>query len=158
VRKFFFVFGIGCACLIAAAAAGFGYLAFLGSGLDKESKAYADSTVVAVTSHWDPQALDKLASPILAHAASADQMRSMFDWFGTLGPLTNSKGCVGSSAVYASVGQQRRTTAQYLCEARYQQGMATVQLSLIKIDKAWMVEGFRVNSDFLLAHRPVQKL
>jgi hypothetical protein len=158
MRKFFFVLGICCACVIAVAAAGFGYLAFLGSGLDKESKAYAESAVVSVTSHWDPQALDKLASPTLTHAASADQMRSMFDWFSTLGPLAASKGCTGSSAVFASVGQPSRTTAQYICEARYQQGTATVQLSLIKTDKAWMVEGFRVNSDFLLAHRPVQKL
>ena len=157
MRNVFYWFGIFAGSVVIAAVVGFGYLAYKGSSLDKESKSYANGAVLAITSHWDAHALTSRASPNLTRSINADQLSSMFDWFNVLGPLIESQDCTGGSSIAAFAGKPTSITARYTCNEKYQQGAATINVALVKIDNVWTVNGFHVSSPVLLAHKPPQK-
>jgi hypothetical protein len=157
MQKLFYWFGILAGSVTVAVVIGFGYLAYKGSALDKESKSYANAAVLAITSHWDAHALTNRASPSLTRSINAEQLSSMFDWFGVLGPLMANQDCVGGSSIAAFAGKPTSITARYTCNEKYQQGAATITVALVKIDNEWMVNGFNVSSPVLLAHKPPQK-
>jgi hypothetical protein len=157
VRNLFYWFGIFAGAVVIAAVVGFGYLAYKGSSLDKESKGYANDAVLAITSHWDVHALTSRASPNLARSINAEQLSSMFDWFRVLGPLSENQECTGGSSIAAYAGKPTSITARYTCNEKYQQGAATINVALVKISNDWMINGFNVTSPVLLAHKPPQK-
>jgi len=154
VRNAVYWFGIFAGSVIIAAVIGFGYLAYRGSSLDKESRSYANDAVLAITSHWDVHALTSRASPNLTRSVNAEQLSSLFEWFAVLGPLIEGHDCIGGSSIAAFAGKPTSITARYVCHEKYQQGAATINLALVKIDNVWMVNGFNVSSPVLLAHKP----
>lgn len=158
MHKILYWFGVLAALLTTLILVGFSYLYYKGYGLDKESKIYAQVSLSAITSPWNSHALLDRASPKLLRSVNSEQIRSMFDRFGVLGPLIRSEECKGSAAFFISVGQPDNTTAQYVCDGQYREGLASVRLSLIKIDQKWMINGFNVNSPVLLEHKPIQNL
>ena len=58
----------------------------------------------------------------------------------------------------AGFGKPSSTTAHYVCTANYQQGAASLDITLVKVDENWMVNGFHVNSPALGTRKPVQQL
>lgn len=150
MRRIIYWFGIFAACAAVFGFFGFCYMAYKGFVLDKEAKAYAQSSVDAITSRWNSRALLDRASPNLLKSVNPEQIASLFQWFGVLGPLASSQECEGTSRMSVSTNQPKRTTAEYVCHERYLQGSASIQLSLIKLDTGWMINGFHVNSPALL--------
>jgi len=157
VRRIFFWFGVLAAAFTVVVIVGFGYLAYNGSRLDKESESYANAAVLGGTSHWNGQELLGRATPNLLRSATAAQISSMFEWFSVLGPLTDSQDCKGSSSVVAFVGKPISTLARYTCQAQYQQGSATISMVLVKIGDVWMLNAFHVDSPILMTRKPPQK-
>ena len=156
MRKFLVWFGGFSVLVVVLVIGSVAYLVYLGSGLDKQSKEYADTAIVAITSHWDPAELSSRAAPQLLRTVSQGQLLSMFTWFGHIGKLVKYIGSKGSSTVFASIGGNDSTTATYVCAGKYENGDASVNLSLTKVNGDWRISGFQVNSPVLLP-KPDQK-
>jgi hypothetical protein len=150
MRSFFVWVGVAAMALAVIVAGGVAYMVHLGSGLDKESRAYAESAVTAITSTWDSQALTNRASLALLKLTPPDRLGALFGWFSSLGKLTSQQDCTGQASVFAMAGQPTRTLAHCRCDEQYEHGAATVSLSLIKGDNGWEINGFNVSSPALI--------
>lgn len=150
MRRFLFWFGAFAAVVTVLAIAGFGYVAYVGRGLDTGAKQYADQVVNAATARWDSEELLRQASPNLLKSSSAEQVRDLFGMFAMLGPLQENRGCEGQTTTMVSVTGQGSVTGRYACSVRYHKSEATVQLNLIRLDERWKVNGFHVNSPAFL--------
>jgi hypothetical protein len=145
MRKFLLYFGAGAFALLVLIVAGVGVLIWKGSGLDGESKAYVDAAVPAITAHWDRNALLDRAGPEFRAAATPDQVANLFENFARLGPLIHYDGATGQANLFYSAGKGSQITAVYEAKARYENGEATLRLTLRKRDGAWTIVGFRVD-------------
>jgi len=73
----------------------------------------------------------------------------MFEWFATLGPLTDYESSKGESKITAMIGGGTVISAGHLVHARFAKGAAEIEVGLLKVDGAWQINGFRVNSPML---------
>src|SRR6266511_2874 len=134
---------------------GFGIGLFLlfrnGAALDAESKAYVDDAVVTITARWSKDELLKRATPHLRSIATPEDLRLMFEAAGTtLGPLVTYVGCNGDATVSVVAGRGTSISAKYIARATFPKGDADFQITLLKIDGSWMIEGFYVGSPVLM--------
>src|SRR5438874_465946 len=87
MRKFFITLGVIFLVLIVLGAIGFGYIAFRGNTLDKESKAYVDAAIPVIVTNWNKKELLDRASPEFKKAVSDAQIDQLFHQFTSLGPV-----------------------------------------------------------------------
>ena len=71
--------------LIAATVISVGVLYFEGKKLDKESKAFADSAITAITADWSVDELKKRASAEFENDVDYDEIQEYLDSLGVLG-------------------------------------------------------------------------
>ncbi len=153
MRKFFYGFGIVTAVLAVVVAIGIFFVARDGNALDAESKAYVEESVTAISAHWDKKELEQRATPELKQKLSPAEVDTLFDALSTgLGPLIEYRGAKGQATVLATIGSGTVRSANYVASARYQKGEAEIRIGLLKVDDRWMIQGFYVNSNALLAN------
>jgi hypothetical protein len=145
VRKFLVALGALSLIVIVGAAAGVGVLAYRGSALDAESKAFVDGAVPAITTSWSKQQLLDRATPELRQNAKPEQLAALFETVSRLGSLLEYEGATGQSYMGYNVGSGGIVSAIYLAKARFQNGDATFRLVLMKRDGNWMIHNFRVD-------------
>jgi hypothetical protein len=150
MKKFLIILGSIFLVIILLVAAGIAFFAVRGSGLDKESKAYADAAAQAVVTTWSEQALLDRASPEFKQAVAIDQLDRLFRWFSTLGAPQKIEPAEGHSLMSVHTGQGGQVTADYDVKATFAKGEANIHLALIKHGDNWQVLGFRVNSTALV--------
>lgn len=136
--------------IIVLAGAGFGYMAYTGSALDKESKAYAEAAIPAIITDWDSGALTTRESPELASSASAADVDKLMQHFRKLGKLKQFDGVKGEATISALVPNGSRITAHYIGSAEFESGPAQIELGLIKRGDNWQILRFWVTSKALL--------
>lgn len=115
-------------------------------GLNEESQAYADETIEAVCTDWDQSALEERLSPEFWEVTDDADLDKLFEIVGKLGPLESFETSRGEANIQRFLGQEERVTAVYHAEAEFDEGPATITLTLIKHDDEWQVAGFNVNS------------
>jgi Na+-transporting methylmalonyl-CoA/oxaloacetate decarboxylase gamma subunit len=154
MRKLIYGLGIVFAVLIALVVVLVGYTAYVGSGIDKEGKQYADDAIISVTSHWDVHELTKRATPELLKTAKPEDLDSLFQWFATLGPLVDYQGSrqTGWNQM-TSISSGTVTVAQYAGTGKYQGGDAVIEIAIVKSDGVWRVNAFHVNSSKLIENK-----
>ena len=150
LKKALIVLGIVFLVLVVLAAVGFGFLAFKGRALDKESKQYVDATVPKIVSNWDQQALLDRASPELLLAVSEDEWTKISGLLRKHGDLKNYKGCQGKAETLYTPGKGKVISAKYEAMAVFKRGPAQIRISLIKHGDNWQILGFHVYSKTLL--------
>ncbi len=122
----------------------------VGKDLDSQSKAYADAVIPAVIANWDIKELDKRASPELLAAVKRSELEGLFVVFQKLGKLKEYKGSKGQANISLTTQSGKVITANYVGNAEFENGPASVQLVLIRHADQWQILGFRVNSKVLL--------
>jgi hypothetical protein len=151
MRKLFYILGV-LAVLVGAAGVGVFMLARSGAALDAESKAYVDDSIITITAHWNKDELLKRASPHFRQITKPDDLQALFDAAATgLGPLVNYEGAKGDSMVSAMVGSGTTISAKYVAKAKFQSGDANIQITLLKVDGDWTIEGFFISSSALMS-------
>jgi hypothetical protein len=152
MRKFLYGVGAVIALLVVGGGVGLFVLARNGAALDAESKAYVDDSVVTITAHWSADELLRRSTPNFRQITSLDDLQGLFDAARTaLGPLVDYGGSKGDSMVSAIVGSGTTISAKYVARAKFQKGDADLQLTLLKIDGGWKIEGFHINSNALMS-------
>jgi hypothetical protein len=152
MRKIIYGLGIFAAIAIVGIAIGIGYIAYVGTGLDRQSKQYVDDAVPAITSNWSISELRRRATPQLLKSAKPEDLQTLFEWFATLGPLIEYEGSKGESNMSAMIGRGTIVSARYLARARFAKGGAEIEVGLLKVDGAWQISAFRVNSTVLITN------
>lgn len=119
--------------------------------LDREATAYIQDAVPKIVAHWDSQELVDRATPELLSSAKSrteiDRLFVMFQRLGALKQLDKSKGGITSSAF---TGAGTVTLGNYTAKAKFEKGDANVQIQLRRVNNAWKINGFRINSDAFL--------
>jgi len=118
--------------------------------LNAESKAYADDAVVAISTKWNREELLRRAAPALRESLKPDDLDNLFAALNTLGPLVEYQGAQGQAHAQATIRTGKQVSAKYLASARFERGIAQIELSLIKPEADWMIVGFHVHSPALI--------
>jgi hypothetical protein len=121
------------------------FVAIAGNRLDKESKAYADTAVIAIVSDWNENALMTRASPEFVDATRHQNVDDFFQQYRRLGRMTSYKGSTGDSNMTFWTGSRSRITAVYNAQAMFENGTAEIRITLIKHGHDWRVMGLNVN-------------
>ena len=150
MRKLFLVLGVVFTVLIVAGGAGVVVLARNGAALDSASKAYTETSVEAIARDWDGSELWTRASPALRRVATPQQIDQLFGAAKrSLGPLVAYGGSQGQAMV-SYVNAHSAVAAQYVAHGHFAHGDADLQISLVKIDGRWMIQGFHIKSPALM--------
>lgn len=150
MKKLFIALGMIFLVLVVVIAAFIGYAAFTGATLDKESKAYADAAVPAITSSWNEQELLSRASPEFQKAAGPADVDRLFGWFRTLGRLQKYEGAHGQAVTSITPQTGKVISGHYVAKAVFDAGEAKIEIELIKHDNVWQIAGFKINSAALV--------
>jgi hypothetical protein len=146
MKKFLAIVGGICLVLLVVAGIGFAVLAYRGTQLDNESKAYADSALKAITTDWSEKELLDRASPEFKHAATIDQLDRYFRGCSKLGHLQSAEPMKGQSGISIDPHNGKRIQGQYATKAQFENAEATITFGLIKHDGQWQISRFDVQA------------
>ena len=118
-----------------------------GRRLDRESKQYADSAILAIASNWNERALLDRASPEFLKACPAACTDRLFGTASRLGPLHHYLGSKGQANISVLSGRGTLVTAAYVARAAFAHGSAEIRVDIIKRAGRWQIIGFHVNLD-----------
>jgi len=152
MRKIIYGLGIFAAIVIVGVGIGIGYIAYVGAGQDRQAKQYVDDAIPAITANWSVDELRRRATPQLLKSVKPEDLQTMFEWFATLGPLIDYQGSKGEANISAMIGSGTVISAGYLAHATFAKGAAEIQIGLLKVDGAWQINAFRVNSPMLITN------
>lgn len=150
MRKAFAIVGATALAILVVLGVGFGVLIYQGRGLDGESRAYADDSIVSITKNWDKRELMTRASPELLDKMRGLDLDKTFKFFAELGFPQEFGEAKGQAAVLVSIGAGRTISATYAKEIRFEHGMARIDIGLIKRGDQWRITSFFVNSPALI--------
>lgn len=145
MKKIITILGYIFLTIIAGTVITVGVLFFEGKKLDKESKAYADTAIVAITTAWDVAELKKRASPELENEVDYDEIQAYMDSLGELGKFVSYQGSNGESTITLSPRYGYEITAEYTGTVNFEAGSAEIQILLIKQEGQWQILDFRVD-------------
>jgi tetratricopeptide (TPR) repeat protein len=128
-----------------------GVLLYIGRGLDKESKDYADTAIQAIVSGWRITELQQRATPKLKSDLNAAGAEKLFAMFRRLGNLKEYKGSTGEASILVTPERGKEVTAKYVATTQFDAGPAEITLSLIKQGDQWQIGRFVVDSPVFLA-------
>ena len=141
------IFGGVCAVILLLIVILVSYIAYTGRGLDKESKSYADTAIVAITSQWNEKDLTDRASPqFMAAVKDPAYLDRVFGMWRTLGPLKKFDGSKGDANM--NIGPRGKViTAVYVARVEFDHNSAQIKISLIKANGAWKILGLNIAPD-----------
>lgn len=145
MRRILYVLGALTLIVIVAAGVGLAVVSYKGNALDKESKAFVDSAVPAITAAWSKQQLLDRATPELRESAKPAQLDALFETLSRLGPLVDYDGATGEATMSYMTGSGGVVSASYVAKARFRNGNATIRIVLVKRDGRWMIHNFHVD-------------
>jgi hypothetical protein len=152
MKKLLILLGAAFLILIILAVVGIGTAVIKASSLDKQSKAYVDSTIPIIVSNWDEQELLNRASPEFSQATGKDDLDKLFVMFRKLGHFRTYLGSEGQSYISFTSQNGKSITALYTVKAIFDAGPATINVNLVKHGDRWQILGFRVDSNVFLQH------
>lgn len=125
-------------------------LAVKGTALDKESKAYVDEVVPKILSNLNKEILFQYASDELKNSATPEEFDKIFKLFAKLGTFKEYRGSAGQSNISLTTEKGKQITGVYETHAEFENGPATINITVIKKGNNWQVIGFNINSTALV--------
>lgn len=148
MRRLVYVTGVVTLIVIVLGATGFGYLAYKGNALDSESKAFANSAVLAIATKWNTKALLVRSTPELRGSVSPDRLKRVFDNLRRLGHLVRYLGAKGQARMSYHIGSGGMISAYYVARAKFEDGSARLQMRLVKRNGRWLILGLHIDPSF----------
>ena len=146
MKKFFQVLGLIFAALILVGVIAFLVIAFKGSTLDKESKAYVDEVTPKILADLRKETLLSYSSDELKNAVKTEDMDKLFVWFKKLGQFKKYQGSKGQANISLTTQAGKVITGHYVAEAEFDTGPAQVRIVAAKKGGKWFIQMFRINS------------
>ena len=152
MKKFLIILGSTFLALIVIGAIGIVFVVVRGAALDKESKAYADTAILAIVTSWSETGLLDRASSELKQAVTQQQLDECFLQASTLGRLQKCEPAQGRALMFATTQSGKMISAHYTAKATFEKGEGTVTLSLIKHGDQWQILSFDARPPQLIPH------
>jgi hypothetical protein len=112
---------------------------------------YIQDAVPKIVTNWNSQALVDRATPELMSASkSREQVDRLFGMFRKLGSLKRLDKPVGTVTSTAFTGTGTATVGNFIIKGEFEKGPATIKIQLRRVNDAWKINGFRVDSNALL--------
>jgi hypothetical protein len=146
MKKTLMIIGGVFVVLILAGVVGFSILAVKGKALDEESKAYVDEVTPKILATLNQETLFQYASDELKNSASQEDFDKVFAWLGKLGKFIEYGESQGEANISVTTQHGKQITAYYEAQAQFENGPATVKVTLIKKGDGWKIIGFHINS------------
>jgi hypothetical protein len=125
-----------------------------GEALDKESKQFAEATVLAVTSTWEPKELEKRASAEFKSVTTPVKIKEIFGLYAKLLGKLKTHQAPNGEANISVINGRKQISAKYYAQAEFDSGPANIEITMVKRDNAWWITGFNINSDaFIKSHK-----
>jgi hypothetical protein len=119
--------------------------------LDREATAYIQDAVPKIVENWNSkELLDRATPELLSVVKSNDEIDRLFTMFQQLGSLKRLETPRGSVVSRAFTGAGTSTVGNYTAQADFEKGTATIHIQLRRVNDAWLINGFRINSDVFL--------
>lgn len=123
-------------------------LPFLSSP-EKDAQAFIDKVVPEIVASWDEVVLARYAHPNFYQTSPRQKVIEYFFTYSMLGPLRKYSPAKGETMEIKTSSGQRYITGNYVAEANFEKGTASIHISIIKNNKEWRITAFQVNSDAL---------
>jgi hypothetical protein len=134
---------IGMGVLLLGAAIAF--LFWEGSRLDASSKAYVDNYVSTIAPNWSADDFVNRTAPANRDQIKREAVDNLFSKLSTLGNFKSFGGSQGEAHIgLRNLG--RTVTARYQATATFEQGDATFDIVLLRVDGQWTIAGLRIDS------------
>ncbi len=146
MKKTLMILGGIFAILIVAGVVGISVFAVKGTALDEESKVYIDEVTPKILANLNKQTLFQHASDELKNSASPEEFDKIFNWFAKLGQFKEYKGSSGQANISVTTERGKQITGIYQAQAEFENGPATIKLTIIKKGNNWQIMGFNINS------------
>jgi hypothetical protein len=150
MKKTLMILGGIFAILIVAGVIGFSVLAVKGRALDEESKAYVDEVTPKILANLNKETLFQHASDELKNSAPPEEFDKVFNWFAKLGQFKEYKGSSGEATISVLTGRGKQIAGIYEAQAEFENGPATIKITVIKEGDNWQVLGFHISSMVLV--------
>jgi hypothetical protein len=125
----------------------FAIMSVMGPKFDSESKKFVEETVPIICSSWNYQDLTCRASTELLNSASDEDFKLVFKNFSEkLGHLKKHKVSAGEARIGFFIQNGKVVTADYIVDAEFDKGPATIHIRLIKRGDKWQYKQFFINS------------
>jgi hypothetical protein len=150
MRKFLMVMGAIALVLFAVVGVGIFMTVRGGADIEAESKPYAEESVAAIATKWNQQEFLRRALPAVRESTKSDELKRLMEAFAAgLGPLVEYEAKMANFTVMTAT-QGKIVTVNYLVNARFEKGPATIRLTVVKSDGTWMIHTFFVDSPALI--------
>jgi hypothetical protein len=134
----------GILCVAAAVA----FLFWQGGQMDASSKAYVDTYVSSIAPNWSADDFIAHVAPQFREKYGRDKVEALFSRLSTLGNLRKYDGSTGEAHIsIRSLGQT--VSARYAAHATFDEGEATFEIALLRVDGQWTIVGISVKSPIL---------
>jgi hypothetical protein len=117
--------------------------------LDHEATVYIQNAVPKIVTNWNSQELVDRATSELLDAKSRDKIDSAFVIFKRLGSLKHLDTAQGLVTTGTYTGTGVATIGNYNAQAEFENGEATIEIHLRRVDDTWKISGFYIKSDAL---------
>src|ERR1700719_4382606 len=122
LRRLIYILGGLTLFAIVVAAIGFGIIAYSCHMLDAESKAYVDSALPAIATHWSKDELLDRATPELRATVKPGELTALFDALSQFGRVVESEGATGEAMMSYLAGSGGAISASYVAKAKFRSG------------------------------------
>ena len=146
MKKIFIIIGIVFVILLLVGGISISFLAIKGARLDKDSKKYADSIIMAIVKEWSEEEAIRRSSPELKNIITKEELNKFFNTYRRLGKLKSYGGAIGQSNISLSSENGIEITAHYEAKAEFEAGSAKITIDLIKHDDEWQILKFNIDS------------
>ena len=146
MKKTLMILGGIFAILFVAVVIGISVLAIKGKALDEESKAYVDKVTPIILGNLNKETLFQHASDELKNSASPEEFDKIFNLFSKLGKFKEYKGSSGQANISVTTERGKQITGIYQAQAEFENGPATIKLTVIKKGDNWQIIGFNIDS------------
>jgi hypothetical protein len=150
MKKTLMILGCIFAVLIVLGVIGFAVLAVKGTALDEESKAYVDEVIPRILANLNKEALFQYASDELKNSASPEEFDKVFNFFAKLGQFKEYKDSSGQANMSFTTERGKEITGIYEAQAEFENGPATIKITIVKKGGNWAVSGFHIDSTAFL--------
>jgi len=151
MERIFKVLVVFVAITILLSVFGIGIVSMKNAALEKECMAYVDQVVPIILTDMSVETLSRFASDEMLNVIPKEELVEGFTCFSKLGELRSYIGCDGRTNTWGSLQNGRMITGDYVAQADFETGLATVELLLLKKKGHWSILGFHINSEELLA-------
>lgn len=122
----------------------FGSVALWSQTYEPEAKAFVEDSLREISSDWTGDRLVKRAAPELFNGSGGvEQLNAMISELSSLGPLKSIESLGGTGFGYNWKSGQY-IFANYVTNARFDNGDATIRIGLVRREGQWLITGFHI--------------